>query len=110
ARRFIEFVEEAGKEAPAQRERAGLVLRLIAASLADVLTLRLGGSLHGHDADALARLRGLAPRAEPEKLLNLIDRCLETEAQINRYVQVALVLEALVDALAQILEGSAMPR
>jgi hypothetical protein len=33
--------------------------------------------------------------------LELIDRCLEAEAQIRRYVQLPLVLEGLVDAFCE---------
>ena len=46
-------------------------------------------------------LRDLANRADPEKLLELLERCLEGDAHIDRRVQLVLVLEALLDALGQ---------
>ena len=54
-----------------------------------------------------ALLAPLAQRTRPDQILRALERCLETETHLDRYVQVGLVLEALLDALAQILEASA---
>jgi hypothetical protein len=35
------------------------------------------------------------------RLMELLERCLEADVQIERYVQLTLVLEALLDALGQ---------
>ncbi|HWY86921.1 MAG TPA: hypothetical protein VNX28_09365, partial [Gemmataceae bacterium] len=56
------------------------------------------------DPDDLRLLRVLQNRASLEKILALLERCLETEQQIDRYVQLTLVLEALLDALGQLME------
>jgi DNA polymerase-3 subunit delta' len=101
ARQFMQHVEEAGKEAAAQRRRAGLVLKLLVASLLDVLRLNLGGTARLADAEEMEVLRSLASRLEAEQLLQLIDRCLEADEQLGRYVQVVLVVEGLLDALGQ---------
>jgi DNA polymerase-3 subunit delta' len=103
ARQFMERVEEAGKEAAAQRRRAGLVLRLLVASLNDALRASLGGTPRLAAPEEAEALRGLAARLGPEPFLRLIDRCLEADEQLGRYVQVVLVVEALLDALGQIL-------
>lgn len=110
AREFTEFAEEAGKETAQQRRRASLVLRLFLTSLTDALTIGLGKPVMGYEPDELERLRGLARRADPDKIMRMVNRCLEAEGHLSRYISLALVLEALVDALGQILEGSAPPR
>ena len=101
---FIEFVEDAGKEMSLQRRRAGQVLRLLVEALADALNLSVGAAVRELDPDDLRLLKALTTRASAEKTLELMERCLETEQQIGRYVQLSLVLEALVDALGQLLE------
>jgi DNA polymerase III subunit delta' len=101
---FVGFVEDAGKEASLQRRRASLVLRLLIEALTDALSLSQGARPKTADPDDLRLLNTLMNRASPEKFLTLLERCLETEQQIDRYVQVSLVLEALLDALAQLLE------
>jgi DNA polymerase-3 subunit delta' len=107
AKGFAEFVEDAGKEMSSQRRRASLVLRLLVEALADALNLCLGLEPKSADPDDLRLLRLLQNRASPEKFLALLERCLETEQQIDRYVHLTLVLEALLDALAQLLEEGA---
>jgi hypothetical protein len=42
----------------------------------------------------------LLKRADTERLLGMIERCMETDARLDRYVQVSLVIEGLLDALA----------
>jgi DNA polymerase-3 subunit delta' len=103
-RSFAEFVEDAGKEMSLQRRRASVVLRLLIEAFTDALSLSLGGRPKSTDAGDLRLLQAVANRATPEKILALLERCLETEQQIDRYVQLTLVLDALLDALSQLLE------
>jgi DNA polymerase III subunit delta' len=104
AREFVTFLEEAGKEGPLQRQRASLVLRLLLEALADALNLSFGGAPRSAGPDEIPLLTALAERAGSEKILAMLDRCLETEGQLGRYVQLAVVLEGLLDALAGLLE------
>jgi DNA polymerase-3 subunit delta' len=106
-RQWQELAEEAGKEAAAQRRRAGLVLRLLIASLHDALRVSLGETPRLADPEELALLRGLASRLGPDQILQLIERCLEADEQLRWYVQVVLVLEGLLDALGQLLREQA---
>jgi hypothetical protein len=40
----------------------------------------------------------------------MLERCLETELHLGRYIQLSLVLEGLLDALGQLLEhAGALP-
>ncbi|MCI0462185.1 MAG: DNA polymerase III subunit delta' [Gemmataceae bacterium] len=99
AQAWTQFVEEAGKEAAVQRRRAALVLRLVIDFFRDALCLRLGGTPKPAEAEDLHALQELAQRTEPERLVQLLERCLEGDTQIDRRVQLVLILEALVDAL-----------
>jgi DNA polymerase-3 subunit delta' len=101
ARAWMQFVEEAGKEAAAQRRRAALVLRLVLEFLRDALRLGVGGTPKLAEPEDLRALQELAGRVDPERLLALLERGLEADRQIDRRVQLVLVLEALVDALGQ---------
>jgi DNA polymerase-3 subunit delta' len=99
SKKLMEFVEDAGTVTAAQRRRAGQVLRLLIGFFSDALTVSLGGSPRLGDAEEQAMLRKLADRAGPEKLLQVLERCLEADAQTERYIQLVLVLEGLLDAL-----------
>jgi DNA polymerase-3 subunit delta' len=101
AQAWIHFVEEAGKEAAAQRRRATLVLRLLIQFLTAALTLTVGGTPHVVDPADLPILEQFAHRFDAEQLLGMLDRCLESDWQIERRVQLVLVLEALLDALGR---------
>jgi DNA polymerase-3 subunit delta' len=105
AKSFVEFVEDAGKEMALQRRRASLVLGLLIAALTDAL--ELGQGKEPAEAGDDKSLKALTMRADATKILALLERCLEAERQIGRYVQLVLVLEALLDAMAQTLEEGA---
>ncbi len=105
-RLWSEFVEEAGKEAALQRRRASLALRLLIEMLRDALTLKLGGTPHTAEPDDLPLLQELIQRASVERLLGLLERAHQADAQIDRRVQLVLILEALTDALGQLRAAS----
>jgi DNA polymerase III subunit delta' len=106
AKSWIQFVEEAGKEAAAQRRRATLVLRFLIQFLNAALAVSVGGTPSLVEPEDLRIVEQLASRANTEQILEMLDRCLESELQIERRVQLVLVIEALVDALALISGGS----
>jgi DNA polymerase-3 subunit delta' len=101
ARQWIEFAEEAGKDAASQRRRAGLVLRLLVEFLNDALSVAVGGTPRLAEPDDLRALRALTERVDTESLLEQIERCLQADGQLERYVPMALVVEGLLDALGQ---------
>jgi DNA polymerase-3 subunit delta' len=102
---LTEFVAEAGKESGAQRRRATLVLRLLIEFLDDALRLNLGGTPRLAEPEDLQLLRGLANRLDPERLLEVLERCLEGDMHVDRRVQLVMALEALLDSLGQKLAG-----
>jgi DNA polymerase-3 subunit delta' len=104
---WMEFVAGAGKESLLQRRRAGLALRLLVDFLDDALVLSLDGRPRTAEPDDLRSLEALARRQGSERLMELIERCLQADHQVERYVQLVLVLEALADALAEKLKTPA---
>jgi DNA polymerase-3 subunit delta' len=106
ARSWTEFVEEAAKESAAQRTRARLVLRLLIDFLDDALAVSQGASPRRTEADDRPALEALAAKHGPERLLELIERCLEADTQVERRVQLVLVLEAVLDALGRQLKAA----
>jgi DNA polymerase-3 subunit delta' len=100
-RRWSEFVEGAGKESAAQRGRAQLALRLLIDFFEDALAVSVGGDPRRTEDEDRPALKALAGRAGEDGLLALLERCLEADLQVDRRVQLVLVLEALLDALAQ---------
>ena len=102
--KFVEIAEQAGKEAALQRRRATQMLRLLIETFSDALRLQAGAAPRSAEPAELPLLASLAQRAEPDKILALLERCLETESQVGRYIQLSLVLEGLMDALGQLLD------
>ncbi len=104
-RGFVEFCEDAGKETSLHRRRASRVMRLLMEAFTDALGLSFGAPAKSADASDSALLHALLRRASPDKILAMLDRCLETEIQLDRYIQLSLVLDGLFDALSQLLEN-----
>src|SRR5205085_12423946 len=100
AKKLTGFVEEAGKESAAQRQRATLVLTLLIEFLEAALRLSAGSEANDGDADDGRALQSLVERLGAEGLLRLLDRCLDADMHIDRKVQLVLALEALADAFA----------
>jgi DNA polymerase-3 subunit delta' len=98
---WMAFVEEAGKESAAQRQRASVCVGLLLSFLEDCLRVSLGMPSGPADPAGKKALEVLTRRLDPDQLLELMDRCLEGERQIDRRVQLILVLEGLTDALGQ---------
>jgi DNA polymerase-3 subunit delta' len=101
ARDWIEIVEAVGKESAAQRPRAKLLLRMLIDFLTDALAVRHGAEPGRSDTADQPALKELAARTTPDVLMAALERCLDADDQLDRYVQIALVLEGLLDALSQ---------
>lgn len=98
---IVSQLETAGKEAAAQRRHFELVLRLLVEFLREVLQWQLGFHTDGNEREEEAILQSVAARFSEDSLMTLIDSCLECEMQLSLYVQTALVVEALVDAICR---------
>jgi len=97
AEAWTRFLQDAGKDAPSQRQRAALVLGLLIDFLKNALATSIGVT-HERPAEEEKQLRQVSERLGPERLLQLLERCLEADAQIYRFAQIGLIVEALVDA------------
>ena len=104
-RQLVEFAEEAGKETSLQRRRASQMLRLLIESLADLIRLQAGLPARSAEPAELPLLASLAQRFDHDKIEALLERCLETETHLGRYLQLSLVLEGLLDALGQLVDS-----
>src|SRR5207245_2838128 len=93
-----ELIEAAGKDSGVQRRRASLIVRLLVDGFRQALARSLGGPPPTDPVDT-PLIEQLAERLGPDGLLPRLERCLEADVQIERRVQLILVVEALVDAL-----------
>jgi DNA polymerase-3 subunit delta' len=101
AKLWATFVEEAGKESAAQRQRTTAVLRLIINFFHDALGVQLGGTPRPAEPDELRALESVAKRVDVDRMLAILERCLQGDDQNDRRVQLTLVLEALTDELGE---------
>jgi DNA polymerase-3 subunit delta' len=99
SKRWMEFIEDAGKEAGAQRRRAAQVLRMLIELVNAGLTVSAGAAPHLIEPDDRSAITRLAERGT-ERLLQLLDRSLDADHQIDRKVQLVLIIEALTDTFA----------
>jgi DNA polymerase-3 subunit delta' len=99
---WMHFVEEAGKESAQQRRRASLILELLIQFLNAALDLSFGGTPEVVEPEDQRILETLATRLSTDQLLAILERCLEADVQIDRRVQLVLVLEALSDAMGRL--------
>jgi DNA polymerase-3 subunit delta' len=100
----VRFVEEEQKESAIRRQRAALVLRFLVEFLRGAILLQHGQKLVLLDSAEIEYARRLADRIPLDALVQALDRCLEAGHEIDRRVQLVLVLEALLDALGQRLQ------
>jgi DNA polymerase-3 subunit delta' len=98
---WMGFIEEAGKESAAQRHRAAVCVGLLLGFLQDALRFSVGLLPPDDDPAEKKALTTLCQRLDTDQILGLMDRCLDGEFQIDRRVQLVLVLEALTDALSE---------
>ena len=93
AKRWIDFVAEAGKEAKLRRPRALAVIRLVM----DFLRAALAASVGSSPGDANAER--LKTHAGPEEIAGMLESCDEAYSNIEAYAQPELVIEQLMDRL-----------
>ncbi|MDW8221641.1 MAG: DNA polymerase III subunit delta' [Gemmatales bacterium] len=100
AQTLLSFVEAAGSNTAAQRQRARLAVEFLMEPLRGALARRLGLSDPAETlAHALPKSAALAERMSVPQLLRALDRCLLADFQIDRRLQLPVILEALADSL-----------
>jgi DNA polymerase-3 subunit delta' len=91
------FHEDAGKDTAAQRLRASLAVGFLIDAVRDALRISLGADVTDLDAAEADRLAAFAHRLGPDRLLELIDKCVEADANVTRRVQLILIVEAVLE-------------
>ena len=91
------YYEGGGKETRWHRLRVSLVLRFLVEALQQALRMTHGADVAGLDASEAARLRAFADRLGPDRLLELIDKCVEADYFVERRVQIILLVESVVE-------------
>ncbi len=99
AKAWMEFIENGGKDAAAHRQRAALIFRFLSVMLKTALHLHVGSSSFVIDATEAQALRDFASRLGEEQLLLWMERALEADLQVERSVQLVLIIEAFLDAV-----------
>jgi DNA polymerase-3 subunit delta' len=94
------YVEEAGKEAGVRRRRASLVLRLLIGLLHDAQRVSLGVAPLVADSSEAGALGKVVARHGSEKLMAWTQRATEADLQVDRKVQLELLIEGFADSLA----------
>ena len=89
--------KDAGKNTAAQRVRASLVLQFLIEAVEHALKLSFGATVSGLDAAEAARLKAFADRLGSDGLMELLDRCVEADTQVERRVQLILVVESVLE-------------
>jgi DNA polymerase-3 subunit delta' len=98
AEAWEQFYKDVGKDDTAgQRLRVSLVIRFLVEAVQQALRLSLGADVPGLDAAEEARLLAFADRLGPDRLLELIDRCVEADYHVERRVQLILVVESVLE-------------
>lgn len=98
-----EFIDAASKESAPKRARAKTIIRLALAHFRSVLSLGVGGSQR--EAAETSAL-DLAQRLNADVVLDLMERTLQAEAQVERFLNQSLVMDCWIDDLAQRCAGA----
>ncbi len=58
------------------------------------------------DPDEEQQLRAFARRLGPERLLELLDKCVEADSRVERRVQIILIVESVLEQLTRAAKAS----
>jgi DNA polymerase-3 subunit delta' len=94
--RVLAFIDEAGKESSAKRDRARRLAQRVARLLHDTLCVQSGGG-----GESLLP----ADRWDADLLAEMIDRTLDADYHVQRMASFSLVVETWLDDLARLMEG-----
>ena len=100
AERWSQFIEEAGKDAAAQRLRASVAIQLTIDLIASALRIALGNPLDTSSAET-EQLRRFAQRLGTDALIELASKCLDADYFVDRRVQLALITDLVIDRLSR---------
>jgi DNA polymerase-3 subunit delta' len=96
------FVLDAGKDSAAQRLRASVVVGFLVDALRQALRLALGADAPGIDPADEPRLRAFARRLGANRIVELIEKCVEADYRVERRVQLILVIESVLEQFTRV--------
>jgi DNA polymerase-3 subunit delta' len=94
---WLSFVEGAGKETAAQRNRASVVIAFLIDALRQSLRYALGATLDDNEPEDERRLKPFSQRLGASRLIELIEKCLEADLRVERRAQLILVIESVLE-------------
>lgn len=97
AERWTPFLEAASKDSAGQRQRAALSIELLMDLLRDALRLALNAPPRDAGNQQLAVM---AKRLGPDRVIHLLESCLDAERHVDMRVPLPITVELLVDRLA----------
>lgn len=99
------FVEAAGKETSAQRSRASVVIGFLIDALRQSLRYALGSTPEADESEEQRRLKQFAARLGSDRLIELIEKCLEADFRVEKRAQLILVIEAVLEQFTKPVRG-----
>jgi DNA polymerase III subunit delta' len=94
------FCENAGKESAPKRRRASLVIRTVLVLLNEALRIKSMGGTSMDEAASVA-----AEAMSEDALLDAIDRTIEADMEVKRFLHLPTVVDCWIDDVAQIAAG-----
>jgi DNA polymerase-3 subunit delta' len=94
------FIEEAGKDGAEQRPRAALAIRILAVLFSDALRMSLGSEPIGCEESERDKIRAISASGA-DVLTEKLEACVEATNQVERRVQLVLVVEQLADRVCR---------
>jgi DNA polymerase-3 subunit delta' len=98
---WSQYVEEAAKDTVAKRTRASALIGFLLDMLRQSLRIGLGANTSLMETSEEARLRAFADRLGPDRLLTLIDRCVEADYRVERRVELNLICDWVMSQFQQ---------
>ncbi len=97
AETWEKFYKDAGDDTASQRTRVSVVIGFLVDALRQSLRLALGATTAGIDPTDESRLRAFAQKHGPDRLVELIEKCVEADYRVERRVQLILVIESVLE-------------
>ena len=96
------FVLDAGKDSAVQRIRASVVVGFLVDALRQAIRIALGANPAGIDPADEQRLRAFAQRVGADRIVELIEKCVEADYRVERRVQLILVIESVLEQFTRV--------
>lgn len=107
AKQLLQFADSAGKESAVRRGRLRQLTRLAAEFYRSVLWYRETGALP--DGPERRSVESVGRRIDTDTAIDLIDRCLDADYHLGRFLNQSIAVECWIDDLLQLTAGMDVP-